>query len=186
MRLLQRLVTGAFSLTDFLGDDRIPPYAILSHTWVDGQEVTYQDLKAGTGGGKSGYDKLWFCAEQAKRDGLEYFWVDTCCIDKSNHAELSREINAMFRRYCDASRCYIYLFDVPCPPSSGDYEQIGRMLESAFRRSRWFTRGWTLQELLAPTSVEFFSSKHKQNQEYRRLGDKSSLRQWIHEITRYT
>jgi hypothetical protein len=64
MRLLQRLDTGAFSLTeDLLGDDTIPLYAILSHTWVDGQEVTYQDLEAGTGGGKSGYDKLWFCAE---------------------------------------------------------------------------------------------------------------------------
>ncbi|KAF2427768.1 NACHT-domain-containing protein, partial [Tothia fuscella] len=180
MRLLKRDNTGAFSLTeDLVGDDAIPPYAILSHTWVEGQEVTFQDLEECTGGGKRGYDKLWFCAEQAKRDGLQYFWVDTCCIDKSNHAELSREINAMFRRYRDASRCYVYLSDVPYFPPG----EHGQLWESAFRKSRWFTRGWTLQELLAPVSVEFFSSIDKQNWEYRRLGDKCSLRQWIHEIT---
>jgi hypothetical protein len=170
MRLLQRLDTGVFSLTeDLLGDDTIPPYAILSHTWVDGQEVTYQDLEGGTVGGKSGYDKLWFCAEQAKRDGLQYFWVDTCCIDKSNHAETSREINAMFRRYRDASRCYVYLSDVSSSSATP--------WEHGFRASRWFTRGWTLQELLAPNYVEFFSKEHK------RLGDKRSLLQQIHEVT---
>jgi len=74
MRLLERDDTGAFSLTkDLVGDNTIPPYAILSHTWDDGQEVTFQDLVECTGGGKSGYYKLWLCAEQAKRDGLQYF-----------------------------------------------------------------------------------------------------------------
>lgn len=170
MRLLQRLDTGIFSLTeDFLADDTIPPYAILSHTWVDDQEVTYQDLKASTGEGKSGYNKLRFCAEQAKCDRLQYFWVDTCCIDKLNHAELSREINAMFRRYRDASRCYVYLLDVSSSSATP--------WEYSFRASRWFTRGWTLQELLAPNTVEFFSKEGK------RLGDKRSLLQQIHQVT---
>jgi hypothetical protein len=180
MRLLKRHDTGAYSLTeDLIRDDAIPPYAILSHTWVEGQEVTFQDLEKDTGGGKSGYDKLWFCAEQARRDGLQYFWVDTCCIDKSNHGELSQEINAMFHRYRNASRCYVYLSDVPYFPPS----ENGQPWESAFRRSRWFTRGWTLQELLAPASVEFFSSINKQNWEYGRLGDKCTLKQCIQEIT---
>jgi hypothetical protein len=184
MRLLKRDDTGAFSLTeDLVGDDTIPPYAILSHTWDDGQEITFQDLEECTGRGKSGYDKLWFCAEQAKRDSLQYFWVDTCCIDKSNYTELSREINAMFRRYRDASRCYVYLSDVPYLSPGAGHDETGQLWESAFRRSRWFTRGWTLQELLAPASVEFFSSRDEQSWEYRRLGNKYSLRQWIYEIT---
>jgi hypothetical protein len=169
MRLLQRLDTGAFSLTEDLSDDTIPLYAILSHTWVDGQEVTYQDLEAGTGEHKSGYDKLRFCAEQAKCDSLQYFWVDTCCIDKSNYAELSREINAMFRRYRDASRCYVYLSDVSSSSATS--------WEHSFEASRWFTRGWTLQELLAPNSVEFFSKERT------RLGDKKSLLQQIRKVT---
>jgi hypothetical protein len=135
MRLLQRHDTGEIRLTgDLVGDDIIPPYAILSHTWVKDQEVTLQDLEGGTGKDKSGYDKLRFCAEQAKCDNLQYFWVDTCCIDKSNHAELSREINAMFRRYRNARRCYVYLSDMPFPPSG--YEQTGQPWESDFRRSR--------------------------------------------------
>jgi hypothetical protein len=85
VRLLQQHDTCAFSLTkDLVGDDTIPPYAILSHSWDDGQEITFQYLVECTGGGKSGYNKLWFCAAQAKLDSLQYFWVDTCCIDKSN------------------------------------------------------------------------------------------------------
>jgi hypothetical protein len=184
MRLLKRDNTGAYSLTeDLVGDDSIPPYAILSHTWVDGQEVTFQDLVERTGGGKSGYDKLSFCAEQAKRDGLQYFWVDTCCIDKSNHAELSREVINTFSRYHNASRCYVYLSDVPYPLPSADNIQTEWLWKSAFRRSRWFTRGWTLQELLAPSSVEFFTRKNNHSQEHKRLGDKCSLKQLIHEIT---
>lgn len=81
MRLLERNSTGEFVLTkDFVVDDEIPPYAILSHTWREGQEVTFQDLKSSTGKDKTGYDKICFCGEQARCDGLQYFWVDTCCI----------------------------------------------------------------------------------------------------------
>jgi hypothetical protein len=116
MRLLECNSAGEFSLTeDIVDDDKIPPYAILSHTWKDGEEVTFQELIDGTGKGKPGYEKIRFCGEQAKRDGLRYFWVDTCCINKSNNTELSEAINSMFRWYCSATRCYVYLSDVSSP-----------------------------------------------------------------------
>ena len=80
MRLLRRCDTGDFSLTQF-SDEAIPPYAILSHTWgADHDEVTFNDLQNGSGKSKAGYAKIQFCVEQAKKDGLQYFWVDTCCI----------------------------------------------------------------------------------------------------------
>ncbi|KAF2621589.1 HET-domain-containing protein [Macroventuria anomochaeta] len=148
---------------DYIGNEEIPNYTILSNTWKDGQEVTFDDLN-------EGYRKLRFCAHQAKRDGLDYFWVITCCIDKSNSSELQEAINSIFRWYQHAARCYVYLPDV----EQNTLDEDG---ESAFKRSRWFTRSWTLQELLAPKSVEFFSSKGV------RLGDKESLRHTIHKIT---
>ncbi|OCK75650.1 HET-domain-containing protein [Lepidopterella palustris CBS 459.81] len=166
----------AFSLTDDLIIN-IPPYAILSHTWgEDHEEVNFKDLAIGPRKTKPGYRKLRFCAQQAARDGLQYFWVDTCCIDKSDNTELSEAINSMFRWYRNAEKCYVYLSDV----SMNDHDQVNPSLESwelAFYKSRWFTRGWTLQELLAPPLVEFFCSKGK------RLGDKRSLEQQLHEIT---
>jgi hypothetical protein len=174
MRLLELNSHGTLRLTEFF-DDKIPPYAILSHTWrTDGEEVTFRDISVDTGKSKAGYTKISFCGKQAASDGLQYFWVDTCCIDKSSSAELQEAINSMFRWYRDSTRCYAYLSDV----SMGDGDQSCQFSwESAFRASRWFTRGWTLQELLAPASVEFFS------QEGKRLGDKKSLQQQVHEIT---
>ncbi|RYP57172.1 hypothetical protein DL770_010735 [Monosporascus sp. CRB-9-2] len=175
MRLL-KCSDGQFKLTKDLVHD-IPSYAILSHTWgPDTEEVTFRDLVDGTGKDKIGYEKIKFCAEQAKRDGLQYFWVDTCCIDKSNNTELSRAINSMFRWYQNAARCYVYLSEISATCYE-DSQQSGLAWESAFRAHRWFTRGWTLQELLAPASVEFF------RQDGRRLGDKKCLEQQIHEIT---
>lgn len=178
MRLLQCRDTGEFGLTkDFLDDEAIPPYAILSHTWEDGQEVTFKDLTDGVGKSKSGYDKIQFCGQQAEHDGLQYFWVDTCCIDKSNHVELQKAINSMFRWYQKAAKCYVYLWDVSIAKRKACDGVSEYAWEPAFRQSRWFARGWTLQELLAPILVEFFS------RERRKLGDKRSLRQQIHEIT---
>ena len=171
MRLLELKNHGEFSLTKDLIDN-IPLYAILSHTWgADTEEVSFKDLISGTGESKSGYEKIRFCGEQARRDGLQYFWVDTCCIDKSNNNELSEAINSMFRWYCNAAKCYVYLPDVSRPA----LHAIDKF--SQFRKSRWFTRGWTLQELIAPTSVEFFSKEGEQ------LGNKRSLERYIHEIT---
>ncbi|KAH9205342.1 hypothetical protein DL95DRAFT_451266 [Leptodontidium sp. 2 PMI_412] len=176
MRLLKINGPGEFSLVQVASHTTLS-YAILSHTWTDGQEVTYQDLISGAGNSKSGYDKIKFCGEQATRDGLQYFWVDTCCIDKSDPAELSKAINSMFRWYRNAKKCYVYLADVSRPGENTDVQASQSTWEVAFRSSKWFTRGWTLQELIAPAVVEFFS------QEGKLLGDKKSLEKPIYEIT---
>ncbi|KIW10708.1 hypothetical protein PV08_11672 [Exophiala spinifera] len=174
MRLLKYDDQGTLSLTEDL-HDHIPPYAILSHTWAEDQdEVTFDDLKQDSFQSKAGYAKIRFCGEQARKDGLDYFWVDTCCINKANNTEYSEAINSMFRWYRDATQCYVYLSDVPVHSVDG----TKRMWEIDFRKSRWFCRGWTLQELLAPASVEFFSK------EGALLGSKSTLEQQVHEITR--
>ncbi|KAF1972363.1 HET-domain-containing protein, partial [Bimuria novae-zelandiae CBS 107.79] len=156
--------------------ENVPPYAILSHTWQEGQEVTYDDLITGNGTDKAGYNKILFCARQAQRDGLDYCWVDTCCIDKSSSAELSEAINSMFRWYQKAQKCYVYLLDVSNYTTDGD-GKLSRKWEPAFRQSRWFTRGWTLQELIAPKTVEFFSREEEL------LGSKETLAQLLHKIT---
>lgn len=177
MRLLQRLPGGDFELTSF-DDDHPPPYAILSHTWAKGQEVTYNELVAGAGRDKTGFDKIRFCGERAAADGLQYFWVDTCCINKSTSDELSTAINSMFYWYQRASKCYVYLSDVSLPEEVPDTQAFPITWCQAFRQSRWFTRGWTLQELLAPASVEFFSKEGK------RLGSKITLEQEIYQTTK--
>ncbi|KAF2011336.1 HET-domain-containing protein [Aaosphaeria arxii CBS 175.79] len=138
----------------------IPPYAILSHTW-----------------GADGIKKIQFCGEEAAKDGLGYFWVDTCCIDKSSSAELQEAINSMFQWYAKATQCYVYLEDV----STGGLAQSDLSSQQTwklmFQKSRWFTRSWSLQELLAPKSVEFFSG------EGLLLGNRISLMQEIHDTT---
>lgn len=171
MRLLQQRQDGTVVLSDDLVDN-IPPYAILSHTWGrDDQEVTFDNVTTGNKEPKDGYRKIAYCGKQAALDKLEYFWVDTCCIDKKSSAELQEAITSMFRWYKTSTRCYVYLSDVRLNESDPEAWQL------AFRQSRWFTRGWTLQELLAPSSVEFF------DQEWRRLGDKILLVDLLHEIT---
>jgi len=136
-------------LEEFFGDS-IPPYAILSHTWGK-QEVSLQDLSREGHQQKQGYGKIEGCCRQAIKDRLLWVWVDTCCIDKTSSAELSEAINSMFRWYQHSRVCYAYLQDVP---SGTDVYAHG----SAFRKSRWFTRGWTLQELLAPQKIEFYDT----------------------------
>jgi hypothetical protein len=113
MRLLHYTSGGEFAWTkDLIGDDEIPSYAILSHTWDEGQEVILDDLMKNSGKSKTGYDKIRFCASQAKRDSLYYFWIDTCCIDKSNNAELLEAIISMFRWYKNAegATCIFLMF----------------------------------------------------------------------------
>ncbi|KAI0977558.1 hypothetical protein F4678DRAFT_18637 [Xylaria arbuscula] len=164
MRLLQINDGGTISLTKDLQQD-LPLYAILSHTWgLDHQEVGFDDIRREAVQEKAGYQKIQFCQKQAARDELRYFWVDTCCIKHDSDVELTRSINSMYRWYRNAKKCYVYLSDVFV---KGD-GQLGSWEES-FRRSRWFTRGWTLQE--------FFSSEGEF------LGTKSSLEQQLHEIT---
>ncbi|KAF3763155.1 hypothetical protein M406DRAFT_108502 [Cryphonectria parasitica EP155] len=124
---------------------------------------------------KTGFDKIRFCAEQAKQHRLQYFWVDTCCIDKSDVIELQTAINSMYRWYLNAKICFVYLTDVSAPTALG--EQPAVLWEGAFRESRWFTRGCTLQELIAPASVEFYSSEETF------LGDKRCLEPQIRDVT---
>ena len=174
MRLLQYNNDGGFSLTEFFESD-IPKYAILSHRW-GAEEVTFKDLMDGTSKSKAGYSKIQFCGGQAKRNGLQYFWVDTCCIDKSNSTELVEAINSMFRWYRDATKCYVYLPDVS-RLHSDLADKSNEAWELAFRKSEWFTRGWTLQELVAPASVDFFSKEGEL------VGNKASLERHICEIT---
>lgn len=177
MRLLQLGAEGELTLTrDLL--DNIPPYAILSHTWGTGpnDEVTFQDIGGKRGEEKPGYQKILFCGRQAQQDDLEYFWVDTCCIDKASSAELTEAINSMFRWYQNAQKCYVYLADVSYGDSASD-EPARSTWKSEFRKSRWFTRGWTLQELIAPRTIDFFSKDEQW------LGNKQSLEITVHEIT---
>ena len=178
MRLIECTADGGLVLRDFTGKT-VPSYAILSHTWAEdgSQEVSFQDLEVGSGKSKAGYCKIEFCAQQTAADKIQYFWIDTCCIDKKNAVELSTAINSMFRWYKNAARCYVYLSDVSACENEGQHGQCGPAWEPAFRRSRWFTRGWTLQEMIAPTMVDFFSLEGK------RLGDKSSLETIIHDVT---
>ncbi|KAH7379370.1 kinesin light chain [Phaeosphaeria sp. MPI-PUGE-AT-0046c] len=174
MRLLHFDAKDKLVLTDFRGKP-IPPYAILSHRWSD-SEALFQDISNGKYKEKEeGSKKLRFCAEQAARDGLQYFWIDTCCIDRWDNNERSKAINSMFKWYQNAARCYVFLSDVSLPAVT-EMAACSEW-EALFRQSAWFTRGWTLQELIAPVSVEFFS------RERQRIGDKASLDQLLHDIT---
>jgi hypothetical protein len=179
MRLLKYRSKDDLELVAFPTGDP-PPYAILSHRWIDGEEVTYDELVAFPRKEikhKAGYAKIRFCGERAARDGLQYFWVDTCCIDKSNRAELQTAVSSMFYWYRRATKCYVYLSDVSLKKRKRGDKDAQDSWQQAFRESEWFKRGWTLQELLAPASVEFFSVEND------RLGDRKSLEQQIYEIT---
>jgi hypothetical protein len=140
MRLLRLSNHGELSLTRHKSDE-LPPYAILSHTWVaDDQELTFHDVNHGLGKNKTGYAKVLFCGRQAQKDDLKEFWVDTCCINKESSAELSEALNSMFRWYQQATKCYVYLDDV----STLKRDAVGQNFHAwrdAFQRSKWFTRG---------------------------------------------
>ncbi|KAH7406944.1 HET and ankyrin domain protein [Phaeosphaeria sp. MPI-PUGE-AT-0046c] len=163
MRLLKIEATGGLTMINCTGR-HVPPYAILSHTWMgDENEVSYEDWTAGIGELKAGYAKIRSCADQAIRDDLHHIWVDTCCIQKSSSAELSEAINSMYAWYQDAARCYAFLSDVPS--------------KSVFSSSLWFTRGWTLQELIAPATLIFF------DETWTPLGSKIDLQHAVSECT---
>jgi len=155
-------------------DDETTEYAILSHRWI-AQEVDYNEMvklakmveERDEIRQRDGYRKILQSCEQAQKDGYGWLWVDTCCIDKRSSAELSEAINSMYRWYENAKVCYAYLHDVPDPwfPTVSDdekYPDFGGWPE-------WFSRGWTLQELIAPSNVQFF------NKNWKSIGDKRTL-----------
>lgn len=160
MRLLN---ASTKKLEEFFERD-VPKYAILSHTWGK-DEITFKDLDAELGLKRPSI-KIEGCCTQASTDGLDYVWIDTICIDKSSSAELSEAINSMFAWYEKAEVCYIYLSDV----------QSVFVDSEEFPNSRWFTRGWTLQELLAPLSVMFYNAswmplKYSEGHDSNQLGN---------------
>ncbi|RYP59385.1 hypothetical protein DL770_010212 [Monosporascus sp. CRB-9-2] len=173
MRLLHTKVsdTGVFEIQEF-GDDEIPEYAILSHTWDEG-EVTFQDMEGTHARNKEGYEKVKMCCSLARDDGFDYVWMDTCCIDKTSSAELSEAINSMYLWYQNAKLCYAYLADV----SSDTVNHPASFTDSEFSRSKWFKRGWTLQELIAPPELIFL------NRKWQKVGTKSTLQQDIFKTT---
>lgn len=148
MRLVN---TSTFELHEFVGRD-IPRYAILSHTWGPG-EVVFHDMANQAASHLPGFAKISRFCERARSENLEFGWIDTCCIDKSSSAELSEAINAMYEWYSRATVCYVYLSDLSVL-AQNDNDKADR--EKKFQDCRWFTRGWTLQELLAPKYVKFF------------------------------
>lgn len=148
-----------YTLQEFLGSSsNFPNYAILSHTWED-EEVSFQDLRYSLpyAKQKKGFKKIKYCCEQAAQDGFTWAWVDTCCIDKTSSAELSEAINSMYNWYETAMVCYAYLSDVGTVLEFEFYWDKNARIWHRASLPRWFTRGWTLQELIAPLSVNFFT-----------------------------
>jgi hypothetical protein len=140
--------------------EEVLEYAILSHCWRD-EEVLFADMLENNSAArtKKGYQKIVSSCKIALAHGLQYLWCDTCCIDKSSSAELSEAINSMYKYYENSEVCIAYLDDVEYAPH-GDL---------CFHQAKWFTRGWTLQELVAPEDVHFYSK------EWQFLGTKESL-----------
>ena len=166
MRLLN---TRTLQFQEFF-DSQIPKYAILSHRWGN-EEVTFQEFRKGKKQHHEGYVKIEQCSVLAGSRGFQWVWIDTCCIDKKSSAELSEAINSMYRWYQRAGECYAYLSDVTW--DSRDIEGS----KTVFGQSLWFTRGWTLQELLAPHQVIFFDNK------WNFFGTKQDLRTKISAVT---
>lgn len=164
--------TETFRLESFQGGS--PRYAVLSHTWGS-DEVTFADFHDQhntTREKKAGYHKLKLTCEQARKDGIRYAWIDTCCINKESSAELSEAINSMFKWYRLATVCYAYLEDFPENEKGVDF--------SLLHGCKWFSRGWTLQELLAPRDLIFFVP-HEES--WRDIGRKDELSQVLEQIT---
>lgn len=153
----------------------VPPedYAILSHTWRKDELIfeeyswdecrQYSNDDKAENASRHRYKKIRHLCDQARKHDIPYAWIDTICIDKSSSAELAEAINSMYQWYSKAIICYVYLDDVD------DLKELPG--------SRWLTRGWTLQELIAPSLLEFYSKTWKL------LGSKATL---ATKLSRYT
>lgn len=161
--------TRTFELEEFASSSSVK-YAILSHTWHNGEVLFHDMVKSNLDQAqeKPGFRKILYTCQQAAISGLDYAWVDTCCINKTSSAELSEAINSMFQWYKDAQVCYVYLNDLS-RSQLAQMEESTESIEATFGKCRWFSRGWTLQELIAPSSVEFYDC------EWEYIGSKQSL-----------
>lgn len=169
MRLIN---TTTMKLEHFIGVLDVPTYTILSHTWGEG-EVTLPDFaNLEVANLQKGFAKIKHTCRQARLNGIGYAWVDTCCIDKTSSAELTEAINSMFHLYASSAVCYAYLSDLD-PEGGVDAENP----TSQFAQSRWFRRGWTLQELIAPKTVEFY------DRDWKFRGTKTDLSRAITAVT---
>lgn len=168
MRLIN---TRTLELEQF-GNAGLPSYAILSHRWEE-EEVLFDDMTAAVSKVhlKHGYAKIAAFCSEAGSQGFGYGWVDTCCIDKTSSAELSEAINSMYKWYSESSKCHAYLSDVTKLRTESTFRED-------FCSSRWFTRGWTLQELLAPESLVFY------NRDWNKLGSKWELQEFATAVTK--
>ncbi|KAF4984817.1 hypothetical protein FDECE_17015 [Fusarium decemcellulare] len=163
MRLLH---TSTYKLKSFYSKTDRPPYAILSHTWGQdelGFEAIRTDIHEKLKSPKRGLCKVKDACLQARQDDLDYLWVDTCCIDKSSSTELSEALNSMFKWYQESFKCYVFMEDVTLMKD-------GTMAN--FDTSRWFTRGWTLQELIAPHGLIFFDRRWKAMKSRHEIADR--------------
>jgi hypothetical protein len=142
MRLLN---TTTLEFEEFVGRPT-EEYAILSHRWGD-EEVSFKEYRKSreTLKHRAGYKKITQFCEISKQRGYRLAWIDTCCIDKRSSAELSEAINSMYEWYARSAECYVWLEDY-----SGNLDDL--------HRCAWFNRGWTLQEMLAPERVIFFTA----------------------------
>ncbi|KAI5993762.1 heterokaryon incompatibility protein-domain-containing protein [Pisolithus orientalis] len=163
-------------------DDGTTKYAILSHRWRD--EVDYDEMSSlmrmaepdrNEIKRRSGYEKIIKSCEQALQDGYMWIWIDTCCIDKRNEPELSGAIRSMYRWYSKSQKCYAYLDDVEDRifPTKQDFSKFAKFNGWP----EWFSRGWTLQELVAPKQVEFF------NKDWVHIGGKQNLANTLEKVT---
>ncbi|KAK4494956.1 hypothetical protein PRZ48_014312 [Zasmidium cellare] len=175
MRLLNK---KTFEIEFFL-DDEVPPYIILSHRWSGAETSMHEFAKQrhlSREHWSPGTAKVLTFCEHIRDYEEQYVWVDTCCIDKSSSAELQEAINSMFKWYQAAEECVVYMHDVQS--FTGELEDEHYELEAQLKRSQWFTRGWTLQELLAPRKIMFVDCKWK------RMGSREDFQDVLHEITR--
>ena len=153
MRLLN---TTTLKFREFF-DSEDPKYLILSHRWGK-DEVSYQQMESGNVPDGEGIAKIRRFCQLVAQKGTEWCWVDTCCIDKKSSAELTEAINSMYRWYSNAQECIVYLRDV----QKWNHAR-------GIQKSEWFTRGWTVQELLAPRLATFF------DREWSQLGTRMEL-----------
>jgi hypothetical protein len=182
MRLID---TRSYSLVE-VNSPEDHPYAILSHTWSEKGEVSFEDMKdLDVAKTRTAWSKVERTCALAVSQRLDFAWIDTCCIDKSSSAELTEAINSMFGWYQKAQVCYTYLIDLPAfrpgSPSDDSGPESAEAVAHAkakMRYSLWFTRGWTLQELIAPKNVEFY------DRAWNKRGTKASLQIDISLITR--